>query len=243
MLSFSDIDNIDNASINTAFTDNSTLVDHDSTYTVLDDDTATLTNKDLGFSKQKLAEPIAIKTDLPSIQIKVIGMNVHPNESDKKLMYSTIISVRHIIRRTRENAINDRYKEIRKIEKRYTDFVKLHSDLTTQGFDQSLPSVYKLTNNSPINCDKRILQLELYFQQAIAFTNTKDPSYLSAFLSSNIFDETKVNPRSSKEGVLSKYKGFLIGGWKSMYFALEGTKLEYYSSVGVSYKPEHDSKL
>lgn len=73
--------------------------------------------------------------------------------------------------------------------------------------------------------------LELYFKQAMAFAYTKDPSYICAFLSSDILDETKMNPRSSKEGVLSKYKGFFIGGWKSMYFVLEGTKLEYYSCV------------
>ncbi|GAN04916.1 hypothetical protein MAM1_0076c04383 [Mucor ambiguus] len=220
---------VDTASLNTVYTDNNTLVDHDSMYTVLDDDAATLNNESVPAPKQKLAESIITKSDFPSVRIKVVGMNVHPNESDNKQVYSTIISIRRIIRRTREDAINDTHKELWKVEKRYNDFVKLHSNLTSQGFDQPLPSVYKLTNNSPINCDKRILQLELYFKQAMAFACTKDPSYMCAFFSSDIFDETQMNSRASKEGVLSKYKGFLIGGWKSMYFVLEGTKLAYYS--------------
>ncbi|CAO0800236.1 unnamed protein product [Mucor circinelloides] len=233
----------DNASIYTAFTDNSTLVDHDVVFTTVDDDTTTLTNEAAtSSSKQKLAESIVTKGDFPSSRIKVVGMNVHPNESDNKQVYSTILSITQLIRRTREDTINDRYNELWKIEKRYTDFVQLHSNLTAQGFDHPLPSVYKLTNNSPINCDKRIIQLELYFKQAMAFAYTKDPSYLCAFFNSDILDETKMNPRASKEGVLSKYKGFFIGGWKSMYFVLEGTKLDYYSCVGVSHQNENDWK-
>lgn len=76
----------------------------------------------------------------------------------------------------------------------------------------------------------------------MAFAYTKDPSYICAFLSSDILDETKMKPRSSKEGVLSKYKGFFIGGWKSMYFVLEGSKLEYYSCVGY-YKKVYKCNL
>lgn len=50
-----------------------------------------------------------------------------------------------------------------------------------------------------------------------------------------------MNPRASKEGLLSKYKGFLIGGWRSMYFVLEGTKLAYYSCVCVPHKARNDT--
>ncbi|KAL9536672.1 hypothetical protein MBANPS3_012464 [Mucor bainieri] len=231
MLPFSDVKDTDNASVHTAYTDSSTLVDQDSIYTAIDNDVATLTNEvevEVS-SRQKLAESIITKSDFASVRVKVVGMNVHPSESDNKQVYSTIVSIRRIIHRTREGAIDGSYKELWKIEKRYIDFVKLHSNLTALGFDQPLPSVYKLTNNSPINCDKRILQLELYFKQAMTFAYTKDPSYLCAFFSSDIFDETQMNPGASKEGVLSKYKGFLIGGWKSLYFVLEGTKLTYYS--------------
>lgn len=130
MPSLSDVDDIDNVSVNTAFTDNSTLVDHNSTLTAVDDDTATLTNEPVVSSKQKLAESVVTKSDFPSLRIKVVGMNVHPKESDNKLVYSTIISIRHTIRRTSEDYINDRYKELWKIEKRYTDFVKLHSNVS-----------------------------------------------------------------------------------------------------------------
>lgn len=52
-----------------------------------------------------------------------------------------------------------------------------------------------------------------------------------------------MNPKASKEGVLSKYKGFLIGGWKTMYFVLEGAKLNYYSCVCVPHRAEDDPKL
>lgn len=66
---------------------------------------------------------------------------------------------------------------------------------------------------------------------------------MCAFFSSNILDETQMNPKASKEGVLSKYKGFLIGGWKTMYFVLEGAKLNYYSCVCVPHRAEDDPKL
>lgn len=120
----------DNASIYTAFTDNSTLVDHD-VFTTVDDDTITLTNEaTTSSSKQKLAESIVTKGDFPSSRIKVVGMNVHPNESDNKQVHSSILSITQVIRRTREDTINDRYNELWKIEKRYTDFVQLHSNVS-----------------------------------------------------------------------------------------------------------------
>ncbi|OAD04710.1 hypothetical protein MUCCIDRAFT_108542 [Mucor lusitanicus CBS 277.49] len=204
MLTFSDVKDDDNVSINTAYTDNNTLVDRGSIYALADDDTATLTNEITVASKQNLAESVITSNDFPSTRIKVVGMNVHPHESDKKQVYSTIISIRRNIPRAREDARSiDTYKELWKIEKRFTDFVNLHSKLTAQGFDHPLPSVYKLTNNSPINCDKRILQLELYFNQAMAFTSTRDPSCMCTFLNSDIFDEIPMNPRASKEGLLS----------------------------------------
>lgn len=148
MPSLSDADDIDNVSVNTAFTDNNTLVDHDSILTVVDDDTATLTNEPVVSFKQKLAESVVTKSDFPSIRIKVVGMNVHPKESDNKLVYSTIISIRHTIRRTSEDAINDRYKELWKIEKRYTDFVKLHSNVSDLSREVEILISYSIAHNA-----------------------------------------------------------------------------------------------
>lgn len=130
---FSRNDDTDNISINTAFTDNNTLVDSNSIFTVFegaDDDTATLTNEFIespAISKQKLAESIVTKSDFLMARIKAVGMNVHPNASDSKLLYSTILSIRYSIRKTREDAINDRYVEHWKIEKNFNDFVQLHA--------------------------------------------------------------------------------------------------------------------
>lgn len=139
MLTFSDVKDDDNVSINTAYTDNNTLVDRGSIYALADDDTATLTNEITVASKQNLAESVITSNDFPSTRIKVVGMNVHPHESDKKQVYSTIISIRRNIPRAREDARSiDTYKELWKIEKRFTDFVNLHSkvsDLYREGED------------------------------------------------------------------------------------------------------------
>jgi hypothetical protein len=130
---FSQNTDIDNISINTAFTDNDTLVDNNSIFTAsedVDDDTATLTNEFIGSplsSKQKLAKSIVTKSDFSIARIKVVGMNIHPNASDSKLLYSTILSIRYIIRKTREDVINDKYVEHWKIEKNFNDFVQLHA--------------------------------------------------------------------------------------------------------------------
>lgn len=68
--------------------------------------------------------------------------------------------------------------------------------------------------------------------QHIVSLPLEDASDLCEFLSTNVMDTKVYQLSGQKEGYLTK-RGKNFGGWKTRYFVLNESVLEYYESVSV----------
>ncbi|CAO3590959.1 unnamed protein product [Absidia cylindrospora] len=92
-----------------------------------------------------------------------------------------------------------------------------------------LPDKALFTTNSPSKVDRRKAALEHYLHH-IVLLPLEDVSDLCEFLSTNVVDGDVMYSRTGrKEGYLTK-RGKNFGGWKTRYFVLQGSSLEYYES-------------
>lgn len=92
-----------------------------------------------------------------------------------------------------------------------------------------LPDKALFTTNSPSKVDRRKAALEQYLHH-IVLLPLEDSSDLCEFLSTNVVDSDVIYSRTGrKEGYLTK-RGKNFGGWKTRYFVLHGSSLEYYES-------------
>jgi hypothetical protein len=105
------------------------------------DDTVTLAEgndtNSLAIDKKPIA--MLIRDEFPFTRVKFVGINVKPNTSDNKgAATSTILSVRSIVRETRDDIINNRSKERWRVEKTLEDFLILDMHVRIQVFIMTL---------------------------------------------------------------------------------------------------------
>lgn len=81
--------------------------------------------------------------------------------------------------------------------------------------------------------DQRKVALEQYLQHIVSLP-LEDASDLCEFLSTNVMDTKVYQLSGQKEGYLTK-RGKNFGGWKTRYFVLNESVLEYYESVSGPY--------
>lgn len=93
-----------------------------------------------------------------------------------------------------------------------------------------LPDKALFSNNAPTKVDQRKIALEQYLKHAIG-SPLDDTFDICEFLSTNIVDIKVYQPVGQmREGYLTK-RGKNFGGWKTRYFVLNESILEYYESV------------
>ncbi|KAI8091463.1 uncharacterized protein B0P05DRAFT_527663 [Gilbertella persicaria] len=173
-------------------------------------------------------EKPALMGNMANVHVKVVGSNIKPNDKGKEVV-SFIVSVGHY----REDDTH-RFEERWRVEKLYSDFLSLDTKLKTQrnravsGKIGKLPDKALFSNNAPTKVDQRKAALEQYLQHVISLS-LEDPSDLCEFLSTNVVDTKVFQAAGQKEGYLTK-RGKNFGGWKTRYFVLNESVLEYYES-------------
>ncbi len=158
-----------------------------------------------------------IKVTIPSSRISI-------NDKGKQYTYF-IIEVCE-----KENGL-----QFWRVEKRYSDFLKLHEDLKRTQSRQVLARLGKLPqkslfeSNSPLKNDKRKIALEVYLQYIL--NEIPDNAEIQQMLITDVIqtDKHKKAVESTKEGYLIK-KGKSFGGWKTRYFVLADGVLKYFDS-------------
>ncbi|KAI9248135.1 hypothetical protein EDC94DRAFT_625220 [Helicostylum pulchrum] len=168
-----------------------------------------------------------VTSHLSLLSVKVVGSNIKPNEKGKEVV-SFILSV--------GTSEEDESKEERwRVEKFYSDFLSLDAKLKTQRSRTTssrmgkLPDKALFSNNAPTKVDQRKIALEQYLKHAIG-SPLDDTFDICEFLSTNIVDIKVYQPVGQmREGYLTK-RGKNFGGWKTRYFVLNESILEYYES-------------
>ncbi|KAI8340556.1 hypothetical protein BC941DRAFT_417556 [Chlamydoabsidia padenii] len=165
---------------------------------------------------------------ITNIAVKVLGSNIRQNEKSREVI-SFIISVGK-----KPDEFNMEYEELWRVEKLYSHFLELDSKLksghrSVANRIAKLPDKALFTTNSPSKVDRRKAALEQYLHH-IVLLPLEDSSDLCEFLSTNVVDNDVMYSRTGrKEGYLTK-RGKNFGGWKTRYFVLHGSSLEYYES-------------
>ncbi|KAG0173316.1 hypothetical protein DFQ29_007995 [Apophysomyces sp. BC1021] len=169
------------------------------------------------------------------LSVKVIASNNTTNLKGKAVASFTI-SVRR----------ND--NELWRIEKLYSDFLKLDNKLKLQNRSVvskmgKLPDKALFTTHAPYKVDQRKMDVEKYLQHAIQLP-VADNTDIRNFLNSDRVDLEARRARlpGHKDGYLTK-RGKNFGGWKARYFVLDGPVLKYYESrdgpfLGSIYIPD-----
>lgn len=109
--------------------------------------------------------------------------------------------------------------------------LKAQRNRTISGKIGKLPDKALFSNNAPTKVDQRKVALEQYLQHIISLP-LEDASDLCEFLSTNVMDTKVYQLSGQKEGYLTK-RGKNFGGWKTRYFVLNESVLEYYESVSL----------
>ncbi|KAI8099830.1 uncharacterized protein BX664DRAFT_290183 [Halteromyces radiatus] len=165
---------------------------------------------------------------ITNIAVKVLGSNIRQNEKNREVI-SFIIAVGK-----KPDEHNLEYEELWRVEKLYSHFLELDAKLKSNQRSVAnriakLPDKALFTTNSPSKVDRRKAALEHYLQHIILLP-MDDISDLCEFLSTNVVDNDVMYSRTGrKEGYLTK-RGKNFGGWKTRYFVLHGSSLEYYES-------------
>ncbi|CAO3590490.1 unnamed protein product [Absidia cylindrospora] len=165
---------------------------------------------------------------ITNIAVKVLGSNIRQNEKCREVI-SFIISVGK-----KPDEHNLEFEELWRVEKLYSHFLELDSKIKSAHRSvvnrlAKLPDKALFTTNAPSKVDRRKAALENYLQHIVSLP-LDDISHLCEFLSTNVVDADVVYSRTGrKEGYLTK-RGKNFGGWKTRYFVLNGSSLEYYES-------------
>ncbi|KZV85703.1 RhoGAP-domain-containing protein [Exidia glandulosa HHB12029] len=172
------------------------------------------------FRAQRLTHP-----DLAQTSVRVAGSNIRPNDRGKEVLSFVI-------------AVSPGNKERYKVEKLYSEVIALDARVravmskSQQKVLAPLPDAKLFKDHAPAKVDQRKQGLEKYLQILIRapMKNTDD---LCAFFSSDVVRDAKapVMQNGYKEGYLTK-RGKNFGGWKTRYFVLQNSTLEYYESRG-----------
>ncbi|CEP10154.1 hypothetical protein [Parasitella parasitica] len=167
--------------------------------------------------------------NMANLSVKVVGSNIKPNDKGKEVI-SFILS----IGTCKDDNSSDPFEEKWRVEKLYSDFLTLDSKLKTQrnraiyNRIAKLPDKALFSNNAPTKVDQRKVALEQYLQHVVALP-LEDTSDLCEFLSTNVMETKIYQFTGHKEGYLTK-RGKNFGGWKTRYFVLNESVLEYYES-------------
>ncbi|KAI8389319.1 hypothetical protein BD560DRAFT_419567 [Blakeslea trispora] len=173
-------------------------------------------------------KPSLDSRNMANVCVKVVGSNIKPNDKGKEVI-SFIVSVGHY-RDEDPNQFEERWR----VEKLYSDFLGLDAKLKAQRNKAvsvrigKLPDKALFSNNAPNKVDQRKAALEQYLQHAISLP-LEDSSDLCDFLSTDMIDTKVFQPTGQKEGYLTK-RGKNFGGWKTRYFVLNETVLDYFES-------------
>ncbi|EJD48002.1 RhoGAP-domain-containing protein [Auricularia subglabra TFB-10046 SS5] len=166
-----------------------------------------------------------IHSDLAQTNVRISGSNIRANDRGKEVLSFVI-------------AIAPGNKERYKIEKLYGDVLALDGRVRAAMSRSQLkalaplPDAKLFKDHAPAKVDARKVALEKYLQ-ALVRAPMKNTDDLCAFLSSDIVRDTKAPVMQSghKEGYLTK-RGKNFGGWKTRFFVLQNSTLEYYESRG-----------
>ncbi|KAL9545097.1 hypothetical protein MBANPS3_007302 [Mucor bainieri] len=170
----------------------------------------------------------AFMGNMANVCIKVVGSNIKPNDKGKEVV-SFILSVGSY-----KDDGSHEFDEKWRVEKLYSDFLSLDSKLKAQRNRTissrigKLPDKALFSNNAPTKVDQRKVALEQYLQHIVSLP-LEDASDLCEFLSTNVMDTKVYQLSGQKEGYLTK-RGKNFGGWKTRYFVLNESVLEYYES-------------
>ncbi|KAI7903597.1 uncharacterized protein BX663DRAFT_507037 [Cokeromyces recurvatus] len=166
--------------------------------------------------------------NLTHMHVRVVGSNIKPNEKGKEVI-SFIISIGS----NKDEDIHQ-FEEKWRVEKLYSDFLTLDSKLKAQRNRAitnrigKLPDKALFSNNAPSKVDQRKIALEQYLQHLVSLP-LEDSSDLSEFLCTDVVNNKVYQTPDQKEGYLTK-RGKNFGGWKTRYFVLNESVLEYYES-------------
>ncbi|KAI9307697.1 hypothetical protein BJ944DRAFT_157543 [Cunninghamella echinulata] len=160
---------------------------------------------------------------ISDVTVKVVGSVLKSNEKGKDVVAFILSVGKHQ---------NNRYEELWRVEKLYSDFLDLDLKLKTQ---MNRSGVYKMTRlpekqlfatRSPNKLDQRRIALEKYLQNAITLP-MDDIGNLCEFLSTDVVEQPSYTNEGKKEGYLIK-RGKNFGGWKTRYFVIKKKRLDYY---------------
>ncbi|KAL0073599.1 hypothetical protein F4703DRAFT_1896349 [Phycomyces blakesleeanus] len=171
---------------------------------------------------------------IANISIKVVGSNIKTNDRGKEVISFTISVGKKHPGPEDESQLYEEYEELWRVEKLYSDFLGLDSKLKTQrnraiaGRIGKLPDKALFATNAPSKVDLRKHALELYLQHIVSLP-MEDITDLCNFLSTNVIERETFRISGHKEGFLTK-RGKNFGGWKTRYFVLNGSMLDYFES-------------
>ncbi|ORY90355.1 hypothetical protein BCR43DRAFT_499172 [Syncephalastrum racemosum] len=174
--------------------------------------------------------------NIANVAVKVIGSNIKVNERGKEVI-SFVISVgKKRVEGDDETEISEYgFHELWRVEKLYSDFLDLDAKLKAQNNHSVTSKISKLpdkamfTTHAPNKVDQRKIALEQYLQHTVTLP-WDDMSDLCEFLSTNVI-EHDVRVATGKEGYLTK-RGKNFGGWKTRYFVLNDSIIDYYETKG-----------
>lgn len=118
----------DDDTASTLYSDNASTLYDDTASTLFDDSTSTLNNDRndtstlVGVKKVKPTEQFLTENDLMYLKAVVTGVELKYSDVDKEIVMYCVVSIRQTIRKSREDKIHDRYRELWRIEKSFNDF-------------------------------------------------------------------------------------------------------------------------
>ncbi|KAG0178980.1 hypothetical protein DFQ29_002745 [Apophysomyces sp. BC1021] len=201
-----------------------------------DEEISFLSVTNCGARQERLESIIANSSR--EIQVSIIGVSLKVNENEKDVV-SFIISISHGL--SSQSEVPDDTEELWRVEKLYSDFLRLDAKLKAQadgslvGRICRLPKKQLFASQTSNKIDQRKEALERYLRHVVSLP-ISDKSNICEFLSEDVVTNgigvvrgqmTKI--RTRKEGYLKK-RGKNFGGWKTRYFVLRDTTLDYYDS-------------
>lgn len=182
---------------------------------------------------QPPSTPRLRSSQLASTRVRIEGSNIRSNERGKDVL-SFLISVHPPPNSHAQNQSSDEWK----VEKMYSDVLTLDSTVRNAlGRNHAkklppLPDAKLFKDNAPAKVDQRRAILEHYLQ-ALLVVPLKETNDICAFFSTGFSraDKAPVMSQGYKEGYLTK-RGKNFGGWKTRYFVLQTSVLEYFENRG-----------
>jgi hypothetical protein len=171
-------------------------------------------------------EPFMTLHTTENVTTSILQSSIQPDDRGREIAVFTI-SVR---RRPNLQAPD---AELHKIEKTYFDVVQLEVGLrglhgkSVVARAGKLPEKSLFTKHAPHVLDVRRQELDRYLK-GMCEAIPKDSTLLCEFLSTDVVkEESSSGSNGFKEGYLIK-RGKNFGGWKTRYFIIKSSQLEYY---------------